>query len=76
MDEVASPAGQPGETGGGDRVEHCLLVLAAVGFVARAPGSPYLVAEPLGHPVPVAAAHQASRVNLITAAWHRAPACQ
>jgi hypothetical protein len=60
--------GQPGETGGSNRLEHCLLVLAAVGLLAGAPGPPYLVAEPVWHLVPVAAAHQASLVDLITAA--------
>jgi hypothetical protein len=73
---MASPAGQPGETGSSDRPEHCLLVFAAGGFLTGAPGPPHLITEPLWHPVPVAAAHQAGRIDLITALRYRAQACR
>jgi len=71
--ERPSPARQPGETGGGDRLDHCLPVLAAGGPVAGAPGPPRPVAQPPGHPVPVVAAHQPGPVDLLFAAGHRTP---
>jgi hypothetical protein len=73
-EDLVSPDRQPGETGSGDRLEYCLLVRVAVGFVAGVPGAPNLVAEPLGHLVPVAAAHEPSWVGLITAVRYRATA--
>jgi hypothetical protein len=72
--ELASPAWKPIETADSDGLENCLLVLATVGFLTGAPGPPHLVAEPLWHLIPVAAAHQASRIDLITAAGYRAEA--
>ena len=72
MGELVSPEGQPAEMGSGDCLEYCPLVLEAAGFLTRVPGPPHLVAEPFGYLVPVAAAHQASLVDLITAARYRA----
>jgi hypothetical protein len=66
----ASPAWQPGEAASGDRVQHCLLVLAAGSSLSRVPGRPHPVPELLGHQVPVAAAHQAGAVDLIAAAGY------
>jgi hypothetical protein len=73
--DLASPAWLPSQAGSGYGLEYCLLVCAAVGFVTGAPGAPHLVAEPLWHLVPVAAAHQPGRIDLITAARCRATAC-
>jgi hypothetical protein len=72
--ELPSPTWKLGETGGGDGLTHCLLVCAAVGFLAGAPCAPHLVAEPLRHLAPVPAAHQAGRIDLITAAGYGAEA--
>jgi hypothetical protein len=74
--ELASPTWEPGDTGSGDRPEHCLLLLAAIDSLAGAPSAPYLVAEPFWHAVPVAAAHQAGLIYLDTTARYRAEACR
>ena len=46
------PARQPGCTAGGDRLEHCLLVLAAGSPVPGAPGRPHLIPQLRRHHLP------------------------
>jgi hypothetical protein len=63
---------QPSDTGGGDGLEHRLLVVKAAGLTPGAPGPPHAITLALGNPVPVAAAHEARSVDPLLASRHRA----
>jgi hypothetical protein len=60
-------APRPGGVGCGDRFANCSLVLGSGGPLAGEPGRPYGVPQLLWYEVPVAAAHQVARIDLLAA---------
>jgi hypothetical protein len=64
---MTSLARRPSGVRCGDRFANCSLVLGSRGPLARVPGRPYGVPHLLWYAVPVAAAHEVGRIDLLAA---------